>query len=379
MKLQHKMDSVARKKAEFQEKGVKVPPELIAELESRFNAPSIATGRMVLCLESAQENGELIPAFIVNGKRGVNSPYHLMENSSGKFEVWKNGSKYTDVIFIPKPQFYCKTTSGNIPMSKVAVVVGPGHLRAVVNQSCIYQQTGQACKFCAVQYWWNAVSVKQSEQVAEVAEAAFKEGVARHISLTTATQDTQDRGLANLVETAKLIRERMKIPIMIECEPLLDHNLLRSLLLEAKEAGVTSVSINIECFDEVLRRGIMPAKGRIPAKEYLDNWKICLEIFGSNEVSTVVVAGIGEDDQSILKGVDMAASNGVITFLVPHSPAIGAELGDMRPPSADRMLMLYEKAVGIYQKYDLDLCACTSGCIQGGGFSAIKEVARFGT
>ena len=74
----------------------------------------------------------------------------------------------------------------------------------------------------------------------------------------------------------------------------------------------------------------------------------------------------------------MAASHGVMTFLVPHSPAEGSAYEDMAPPSADRMLSLYERAAAIYEKYGLDLCVSRAGCVHGGGFSAIKDVARFG-
>lgn len=378
MKIKDKINSITRIKAELQEKGVRIPPEMIQELESKYNVPAVNTGRMVLCLESPDGNNEMLPVFIINGKRGADSPYHLVKNSQHNFEVWKDNSKYTDIFFISRPKFYDNVTSGNIPMSKVAVIVGPGHLRAVVNQRCIYQQLGQACKFCAVQHWWNALKVKQSFQIAETVEAGFREGAVKHVSLTTATTDTPDRGLANLVETVKLIRERVEVPMMIECEPLSNHLLLKSLLLEAKNAGVTSMSINIECFDERLREYVMPAKGKIPVREYQKNWEICLDIFGQNEVSTVVVVGIGEEDRSILEGIETAASQGVMTFLVPHSPAIGAAFEDMQPPSSDRMLKLYERAVDIYRKYNLDLCACTAGCIKGGGFSAIKDVAIFG-
>jgi radical SAM protein (TIGR04043 family) len=370
--------SVARVKAELQEKGVRVPLDLAAELEAQYNAPAISTGRMVLCLDSPAGGGELVPVFIVNGKRGAFSPYSLIATSPGKFEVLRDGAPYSPVTLIRRPQFYSRLTSGNTPMSKVAVIVGPGHLRSVVDQRCIYQQAGQPCKFCAVQYWWNAISVKQSTQIAETVEAGFNEGAVKHISLTTATLNTPDRGLANLVETVKLVRRRVALPVMIEFEPLKDHALLRSLLTEAKEAGVTTCSINIECFDSSLREEIMPAKGKIPIAEYLSNWAICLEILGRNEVSTVAVVGIGETDESIIKGVEMAAAAGVLTFLVPHSPAAGAVYQDMQPPSADRMLFLYQKAVDIYRRYGLDLCSCTSGCIRGGGFSAIKDVARFG-
>lgn len=371
-------DSIARTKAELQEKGVKVPPDIIDELQSKYNAPAISTGRMVLCLDSPSGDGELIPVFIVNGKRATSSPYSIVKNEQGIFEVWKGKTKYTDIQLIPRPRFYDKVTSQNESMSKVAVIVGPGHLRSVANQRCIYQQRGQACKFCAVQHWWNAAPVKQSGRIADTVEAAFKEGAAKHISLTTATLDTPDRGLAGLTETTRLINSRIQMPMMIESEPVQDHVLLRSLLTEAKESGVTSISINIECFDENLRDNIMPAKGKIPVSEYAENWKIGLEIFGEQEVSTVVVVGIGEDDESIIRGVEKTAAQGVITFLVPHSPAIGAAYEDMSPPSADRMLRLYEKAVTIFHKYGLTLCNCTAGCVRGGGFSAIKDVERFG-
>jgi radical SAM protein (TIGR04043 family) len=370
--------SVTRTKAELQEKGLRIAPELAARLEKHYNAPAVSTGRLVVCLESPKGDGELIPVFIVNGKRGATSPFELIETYPGNFEVKKNGNKYSIVKFIPRPRFYDKLTSGNVPMHKIAVIVGPGHLRSVVDQRCIYQQNGQACKFCAVQYWWNAAASKQAEQVAETAAAGYAEGAVKHMSMTTATLDIPDRGLANLVKTAGLINKQVKFPMMIETEPLLDHALLTSLLQEARANGVRSISINIECFDRDLSPEIMPAKGRIPFSEYMENWKIALDTFGRNEVATVAVVGIGEDDASLIRGVETAASQGVMTFLVPHSPATGAAYEDMQPPSANRMLKLYEKAAGIYQKYGLDLCACTAGCVRGGGFSGIKDVARFG-
>jgi radical SAM protein (TIGR04043 family) len=370
--------SVARIKAELQDKGIRIAPELVKKLEARYNAPAVSTGRIVICLESPRGDGELIPVFIVNGKRGANSSYELVETRTGAFEVRKDNKQYTKITIIPRPKFYDRLTSGGVPMGKVAVIVGPGHLRSVVDQRCIYQQTGQACKFCAVQYWWNAAAAKQREQIAETVLAGYTEGAVKHISLTTATIDTPDRGLDNLVKTAELIHDKAKIPMMMEFEPLTDHALLKSLLNEAKTNGVTTISINIECFDRKLSADIMPAKGKIPFNEYTDNWKIALDIFGRNNVFTVAVAGTGEDDASIMKGVETAASLGVITYLVPHSPATGAVFEDMAPPGTDRMLALYEKASEIYRRYGLDICASAAGCVRGGGFSAIKDAARFG-
>jgi biotin synthase-related radical SAM superfamily protein len=251
-------------------------------------------------------------------------------------------------------------------------------MRSVVNQQCHYQKIGKPCKFCAVQRWWDANIEKTTPEIADAVAAGVDEGVVRHISLTTATLNTEGKGLRQLVETARLIRARVNIPVMLEFEPVQDFSLLDLLLEEAKGAGVTTVSCNIECFDEGLRPSIMPVKGRIPVSTYIKTWEKCLDIFGKDEVFTVAIAGIGETDDSLMRGIEMAASHGVMTFLVPHSPAIGATYEDMEAPDADRMLALYEKAAAIYEKYGLDICACRAGCVRGGGFSAIKDVARFG-
>lgn len=371
-------DSVVRKKAELQSRGIRIPGELVGELEAEYNAPAVGTGRIVLCLESPAGTGEMIPVFIVNGKRGQNSPLHLVKSDRKGFEVWRDNEKYTDVKLLPRPRFYDHMTADGTPCYKLGVIVGPGHLRSVVNQRCYYQQTGNACKFCAIQHWWNADTTKSTEEIANTVAMGVAEDVVGHVSLTTATLNTSGKGLEQLVETASLIRAKANIPIMLEFEPVEDFSLLDSLLQRAKQAGVTTVSCNIECFDENLRPEIMPSKGRIPISAYINTWEKCREIFGENEVFTVAIAGIGESDESILRGVEMAASHGVITFIVPHSPAIGAIYEDMAAPGASRMLSLYSRAVEIYERYRLDLNACQAGCVRGGGFSAIKDAANFG-
>jgi biotin synthase-related radical SAM superfamily protein len=251
-------------------------------------------------------------------------------------------------------------------------------MRSVVSQNCFYYEIGKPCKFCAVRYWWNSKIQKTPKQIYEAIVSGFEENVIKHVSLTTATLNTTGKGLEGLVETAKLISSRIEIPIMFEFEPITDLSLLVSLLQEAKKTGVTTVFCNIECFDKHIREEVMPAKGKLEIATYIKTWEKCLDVFGKNEVYTVVVVGIGEDDNSILQGIEMAASNGVITFLVPHSPAVGAIFEDMDPPDYERMLHLYENAVHIYQKYGLDLWASQAGCARGGAFSAIKEVDRFG-
>lgn len=371
------LDTVSKKKAKFQAKGIRIPQDLLSELEIQYNAPAVKTGRLVFCLKAPDGNQGLVPVFIVNGKHVSQSPFHMVKNASS-YEIWEENNKYTDIVMTPRPRFYDLSTSDGVRMFKVAVIVAPGHMRAIVNQKCMYYELGKPCKFCAVQHWWDSNIQKTSAQVSETVTAGAKENAVKHASLTTATLNTRGKGLESLVETAKLISSKIVMPLMLEFEPPSDFTLLDSLLKEAKATGVTTVFCNIECFDTSIREEVMPLKGNVKTATYVKTWNKCLDLFGKNEVYTVVVAGIGESDGSILQGIEMAASHGVITFLVPHMPAIGAVYEDMEPPHYERMLYLYEKAVNIYEKYELDLWASKAGCARGGAFSAIKEVSKFG-
>ena len=353
----NRSDSVARKKAELQSRCVQIPPELISEMETRYNAPAIKNRRFVFCLESPARDGELIPVFIVNGKRGEISPFHIVRNGSGHYEVWVDGDKYTDIALLPRPEFYDKFTSDGIRMSDIAVIGEPDHLRSVLNQRCGYQRIGKACKFCAVESWWAGYTDKSPAHVAEVAEAAFNEGIIRHFTLSTGTRLSVGKGLEDLVETARLIQKQASVTMTLNFEPLADYSLLK----EAKLAGVTTVSCNIECFDESLREDIMPMKGKNTIEDYMRVWEKCVDIFDHNEVYTMVIAGLGESDESILRGVELAASMGVVASIVPHTPMRKAVYEDMTPPGVERMLRLYAEALPIYERYGLKLYAGTGG------------------
>jgi biotin synthase-related radical SAM superfamily protein len=351
---------LGRKKIDLQTHGVLVPPELQDELERDWNAPAIKNGRFVLCLESPSE-GTLTTVLIINGKFADNSPFHLVKEAPGRFAVWKGYQKYTDVVLLPRPRFYDQSTTDGVHMTDIAVIGEPDHLRSVLNQRCGYQQMGKACKFCAVESWWAGYKDKSPRHVAEVAQAACREGIASHVTLSTGTKLSAGKGLEDLVETAKLIHQKATATLTLNFEPLTDFGLLESLLIEGKEAGATTVLCNIECFDENLREEIMPLKGQNSIETYKKVWRKCVDIFDHNEVYTMAIAGLGESDESILKGVEMAASMGVVASVVPHTPMRRAAYEDMTPPEVSRMLYLYEAALPIYEKYGLKLYGGTGG------------------
>ena len=351
---------LGRKKTELQTNGVIVPAELKDEIESKWNAPAIKNGRFVILLEEPK-TGLFTTVLIINGRFAEKSPYHMVKVDTGKYEIWKNGSKYTDITFMLRPRYYYLTTSDGVPMSDVAVIGEPDHLRSVLNQRCGYQQIGKACKFCAIESWWAGFTDKSPAQVTEVAEAASREGIATHITLSTGTKLSQGKGLEDLVETARLIHQKVSLTKTLNFEPLTDYEMLGDLLREGKAADATTALCNIECFDNDLREDIMPMKGKNTIDDYMYVWERCVDIFDHNEVYTMVIAGLGESDESILGGVELAASMGVVCSIVPHTPMRKAIYEDMEPPAVDRMLRLYEAALPIYERYGLKLYGGTGG------------------
>jgi biotin synthase-related radical SAM superfamily protein len=134
----------------------------------------------------------------------------------------------------------------------------------------------------------------------------------------------------------------------------------------------------VECFDESLREWLMPMKGQIPISTYVEVWEKCVKIFGPNEVFNTIVVGTGESDESILKGVEMAASHGVITLTEPLFAAQESKMADAIPPSPDRMMHIYEGCAKIFDKYGLSPFGAGAGCAKAGGYTALREVIKYG-
>ena len=65
-------------------------------------------------------------------------------------------------------------------------------------------------------------------------------------------------------------------------------------LYELKEAGVDTVGIHIESFDFKILSQVAPAKAAMGLERYEKAWKMAVEIFGPNQVSSFLIVGLGE-------------------------------------------------------------------------------------
>ena len=169
--------------------------------------------------------------------------------------------------------------------------------------------------------------------MAEVAAAAQRlDGIA-NVVLTTGTPPTDDHGAAVLSESAFAIKGATGLPIQGQCEPPSDFGWFARM----RDAGIDSLGMHLEAWDEAVRRRIMPGKAEVIRARYLEAFTAAVEIFGKGQVSTYLLAGLGDTLQSLHEAARVLINLGVYPFIVPFVPVSGTPLATHRPPSAEFM------------------------------------------
>lgn len=266
------------------------------------------------------------------------------------------------------PLFYEKTTSDGTPMNKIALLHGKDCLASTVYSKCIHWLSGKQCKFCGIELLNpNRIVLKTPVQVCEVAQEAFKEGVATHITLTTGTPRSLDKGASLLAETTKAIKEQVEMPVHVQLEPPENARFLELL----HSAGVDTIGLHVESFDQKVLSSMCPAKSNV--QKHFKAWKNAVELFGECQVSTFLIAGLGESDESILLGAEETARIGVVPYLLPLRPMAGTFFETARPPLPSRMIRLYRGVAEILHRVGLDPRKSKAGCVRCGACSALKE------
>ncbi len=337
--------------------GVKVPDEIWY----RKGGAGPAAGRYFQVPSGAAVN---IP---VQGKFIERSPFRL-ESVDGKWALYRDDDFYCEMTPIPQPEFYKMKTTNGIPMWKIALVHGTDCLSTTVDQTCIYWRDGRQCKFCGIELsleYDTTIKRKSPEQLVEVTRATKDEGRANHMTLTIGSQDTPAEECAILSETVRSIKEQFDIPIHVQTEPVEKMH-----MEELFASGVDTIGIHIESFDKDIMKKICPGKSGI----YYDGvWQSAVDIFGRDQVSSFVIAGLGETDENIIQGCEMLSSIGIVPFVVPLRPIAKTPLADWSPPLPERMIPLYRRIGEIMKRNGVSPLRNRAGCVRCGCCSAISE------
>lgn len=305
------------------------------------------------------------------------SPYLVEKpDAYGKSRISRDGLALGEVSFPLQPRFYGLKTADGIPYSKIAVLHGRDVLATTVLQSCIrYQSRTRTCQFCAIGQSLAAgrtIERKTPAQLAEVAKAAVELDGVKHMVMTTGTPPGKDRGAAILAESAAAVKAAVDLPIQAQCEPPDDDAWFGRM----REAGVDALGMHLEAVTEPVRARIMPGKAQVSLERYFEAFEAAVPVFGRGQVSTYILAGLGDTREEILEVCRRLTAIGVYPFVVPFVPISGTPLESHPTPSPSFMHAILGPLSGMLLASGLKAIDVKAGCAKCGACSALSTYER---
>jgi len=274
-------------------------------------------------------------------------------------------------ITFPKvPRFYALQTFDGIPYSHIATLHSSDVLAITVLQNCIrYESRKKTCKFCAIGQSLAAgrtIAHKTPQQLAEVARAAVLLDGVKHMVMTTGTPNATDRGASVLCDSAYAIKAAVDLPIQAQCEPPDDDQ----WFVRMKASSVDTLGMQLEVVTPEIRARIMPGKASVPIERYMSAFVASVGVFGRGQVSTYILAGLGDSSEAILHISEKLIALGVYPFVVLFVPISGTPLEDHAAPSPEFMKSILAPLGAMTSAANLRSSEIKAGCGKCGACSS---------
>ena len=308
------------------------------------------------------------------------SPYFVEKpDALGRSRVSRDGVSLGEVSFPVRPRFYDLVTADGIPYWKIAVLHGRDVLATTVLQTCIrYQSRTKTCQFCAIGQSLAAgrtIERKTPAQLAEVAKAAVALDGVTHMVMTTGTPPGRDRGAAILAESALAVRAAVDLAIQGQCEPPDDD----AWFARMKHSGIDALGMHLEAVTPRVRARIMPGKAQVSLDRYFAAFAAAIPVFGRGQVSTYILAGLGDTKEAILATSERLIALGVYPFVVPFVPISGTPLESHPPPQPAFMHEILQPLALMLRAAGLQAIDIKAGCGKCGACSALSAYERDAT
>lgn len=227
----------------------------------------------------------------------------------------------------------------------------PKQVYITVSERCAFD-----CKFCPVPKLQG--KIKSDEEVLGLVRDGMKSPDLSAVSITSGVWTTPEEEADRIARVVKLIKLELgdrDVPIGVSIYATDDSSEL------LKEAGASEVKYNVETVDRELFEKVCPGLSFDYIVKSLEH---AVGVFGRNHVFSNILIGMGESDETVIEGMDMLASKGIIPILRktnPH-PLRAGEI-KVEPVSADRLLKLAGEQRHILDKYGLDPSKALTGCV----------------
>jgi radical SAM protein (TIGR04043 family) len=313
----------------------------------------------------------------VHNAPAFESPYIVDKpDALGRSRVTRDGAMIGEVKFQLRPRFYERSTADGIAYSKIATLHGRDVLATTILQTCIrYQSRTKTCQFCAIGQSLAAgrtIERKTPQQLGEVAKAAVELDGVTHMVMTTGTPPGRDRGAKILCESAIGVKAMVDLPIQGQCEPPDDDVWFARM----KDAGIDSLGMHLEAVTEPVRARIMPGKAQVSVERYFKAFDAAVPVFGFGQVSTYILAGLGDTKEEILRVCDRLVRAGVYPFVVPFVPIAGTPLESHPTPPPAFMHAILGPLAGMLRESGMKSSDIKAGCGKCGACSALSTYEK---
>lgn len=294
-------------------------------------------------------------------------------DAKGASALMRGTIPIASIQFPKAPRFTQLQTLEGVPYSHIATLHSTDVLATTVLQTCIrYESRKKTCKFCAIGQSLAAgrtIARKTPEQLAEVARAAVLLDGVKHMVLTTGTPATSDRGAQILCESAFAIKAAVDLPIQAQCEPPDDDRWFERM----KASGVDTLGMHLEVVTPELRAQMMPGKAVVPISRYMEAFRAAVAVFGRGQVSTYILAGLGDTPEAILAISRELIEIGVYPFVVPFVPISGTPLEDHPAPAPEFMKSILEPLGAMLRDAQMRSADIKAGCGKCGACSSLAS------
>jgi radical SAM protein (TIGR04043 family) len=134
--------------------------------------------------------------------------------------------------------------------------------------------------------------------------------------------------------------------------------------------------MHLEAVTENVRARVMPGKAQISVERYFRAFEAAVPVFGFGQVSTYILAGLGDSKEEILAICDRLVGAGVYPFVVPFVPIAGTPLESHPTPPPQFMHEILSSLAGMLRNSGMKSSDIKAGCGKCGACSALSTYEK---
>ena len=260
------------------------------------------------------------------------SPYVLRGGPGAFLVVDERDDQRYPIRLPPRPRWYDRLTSRDIPMSKIGVLQGT-YLGIYMNPVCDFWKQDLNCRFCTTgcNVGANEVAEKTIEDVLETCWAAKQESGITFVHLNGGFQG--GHGLEFAEPFIRAIKEEVGLLVGVQLAPERQFWRYDRLI----ELGVDHFSFCIELLDADWFARVCPGKARTLGQSlFFKAMEHCAARMPRGAVSGEIIAGI-EPIENTIEGIDRIVAAGAFPTVCIFRPTIGSAMEDAPFPQYEEM------------------------------------------